>query len=614
MTRKDRSVEQSSRRTFVKITAAGLFTGASKIVGAQEQTFEFDGAMGGWQALAPSAVEGETNPTLELEDGETYVIEWTNADGFEHNFVILDRDGNELLRTDTIQEAGQTQIVRFTATAEMTQYICEIHPETMRGDISIAGREEEEPPYDQEAVVPTGESIGLERVADGLTAPLGFETAPGLEDRQFVVDQPGRIYVLEEDGLREEPFLDIGDRIVDVGLQELNGYDERGLLGLAFHPGFQENRRFFVRYSAPRREGTPEDFDNTDVLAEFEAAEDGESGDPDSERTLWEVPSPQDNHNGGAIVFGPDDGYLYTSIGDGGNADDVGTGHGDDWFDTNDGGNAQNTTENLLGGVHRLDVDGEGDQAYGIPDDNPFVNSDAGRDEYYAWGFRNPRSMSFDSDGRLFVSDAGQNRSESVYLVEKGGNYGWNVREGSHCFSTDRPSAPPEDVSNCPNSTPDEVRGGEELVDPIIEYPHRFRTTSFIDGSVVIGGHVYEGDAIDHLQGRYVLGNWSGRGVVEPDGEIFAATEPDAEGDAGQWSLEELVLEEADDGQLDRYVYAFGRDQDDELYVLTNVEFRPEGSTGEVYKLVPAGEGEQLPEPEHGELADDEIGDGDNGG
>lgn len=557
--------------------------------GDVEQTFEFEAAMGGWVSTAPSDIEDAVNPTLDLEAGRTYEIQWTNMDGFEHNFVVLDTGGTELIRTGTIQQAGQTQVIRFTATEEMTQYMCEIHPSTMRGTLSLAGREEDPTPYDQAAVVPVGDSVALETVADGLNAPLGFVTAPGLDDRQFILDQPGQIYILQDDGLRDEPFLDIGNQVVDVGNTELRGYDERGLLGLAFHPGFQENRRFFVRYSSPRREGTPDSFNHTDVLAEFLATEDLEQGIPDSERSLWEIPSPQTNHNAGEILFGPDDGYLYTGIGDGGNADDVGTGHVSDWYDTNDGGNAQNTSANLLGGIHRLDVDSEGDdeRTYGIPDDNPFVDSDDGLDEFYAWGFRNPRSMSFDSDGRLFVGDAGQNRFESVYLVEKGGNYSWNIKEGSHCFSTAQATAPPDEIGSCPDSTPEDVRGGEELHDPIIEYPHRFRTTAFIDGSVVIGGHVYEGDAIDHLQDKYVLGNWSGRGVVEPAGEIFVASQPDDASGDEQWTLETLIIEGSSDGKLGRYVYAFGQDQGDELYVLTNGEFRPEDESGEVHKLVP---------------------------
>lgn len=625
----DRSHDRPTRRTFVKTVAgAGLLGGITDVAGAQEQRFELDCSMAGWRATAPADIRGEINPTLELEAGTTYVIEWTNTDGFEHNFVVADREGNQLLRTGTVEEAGRSQIVKVTATEQMTRYFCEVHPATMRGNIDIAGREEESSPYDEEyEAIGPGESIGLERVAEGLVAPLGFETAPGLDDRQFVLDQPGQVRVLEEDGLREEPFIDIDGRIVDLGNEELRGYDERGLLGLAFHPEFRENRRFFVRYSAPRRPGTPEAFDHTDVLAEFRAAEDFESADPGTERTLWEVPSPQSNHNGGAVCFGPEDGYLYTSIGDGGDADDTGEGHVEDWYRPNEGGNGQDTTENLLGGIHRLDVDSEpsetsrnggggtagdeGDRAYGIPDDNPFVGSDAGRDEYYAWGFRNPRTMSFDARGRLFVGDAGQNRFEEVSIVERGGNYGWNVKEGARCFSTDRPSAPADEVTGCPDATPEDVRGGEELLDPVIEYPHRFRTTAFIDGSVVIGGHVYDGDAIDHLQGKYVLGNWSGRGVVQRDGEIFAATDPnagdgdgnggsggtDTAGGQGTWTLEELVVEGSRNGKLNRYVYAFGEDQAGELYVLTNTTFRPEGSGGEVYRLVPSGEGDQITDP-----------------
>ena len=707
MTRKPDPFGDTSRRTFLKTAAA---TGALVGVGAtaaqetttqettQPTSYEFDAAIGGWFGSAPAAIEGEQNPTLELQAGQTYTVTWTNADGFRHNFVVLNAAGDEVVRSEIISEQGATQTVEFEATEGMTEYFCEIHPGSMRGDLEVTGRDEATPSQATE-IAPPGPEVGLQTVAEGLTAPLGFETAPGVDDRQFVLDQTGQVYVLGPDGLQEEPFLDVSDRMVDLGIEELNGYDERGLLGLAFHPDFTENRRLFVRYSAPLRgspgggpgetatgttsagtgtgagtesagmgagaqettEGTTAagtetetetpggksggptgQYDHTDVLAEFRAAEDLNSVDPGSERAVMEIPSPQDNHNGGALAFGPD-GYLYSSIGDGGDADDTGFGHVDDWYDRNAGGNGQDVEQNLLGSVLRIDVDvqdgattttgatgttttagttaaGGGDRAYGIPDDNPFADGGEGLPEHYAWGFRNPWRMSF-NDGELFVGDAGQNRWEEVDIVENGGNYGWNVREGAHCFSTEDPTRVPE---QCPTSTPDDVRGGEELVDPIIEYPHRQQTTAFIDGSVVIGGYVYGSDTVAELRDTYLFGNWSASGVVNPEGEIFAATRPggdgttgtetettaaggetarttvaapaEAEGEVGRyggtWSYEKLVIAGTEDGRLDRYVYAFGRDQNGDVYVLTNANFRPEGDTGMVHRIVPPGEGD----------------------
>jgi glucose/arabinose dehydrogenase len=714
---------EPSRRTFLKAAAA---SGSLAVVGgaaAQEtRTIELEAYIGGWEGVAPEEIAGETNPTLDLQPGQTYEVVWTNGDGIDHNFVVLNALGDQMIRSEVIGERGATQTVEFEATEEMAEYFCEVHPRAMRGRINIA-----EP--QQRRDIPEGDSVGLQQVAEGLNAPLDFEVSP--DGRRFVVDQTGQIYELTEDGLADEPFLDVSDRLVDLGIPKLYGYDERGLLGLAFHPDFQENGRFYVRYSAPLRDevtpagaapvatdrisgeavtggpsmmeaatgnetagnatagnetadnvtagnatggnqtgnatagneteahgktgGPSGEYDHTDVLAEFQVADDG-SADPDSERALWQLPSPQDNHNGGALAFGPD-GYLYTTIGDGGAADDVGFGHVDDWYDGTDGGNGQDTTESLLGGIHRIDVDSgtsktsrdgggeaadaEGDdRPYGIPDDNPFADGQDGFPEYYAWGFRNPFRMSIDSDGRVFVGDAGQNRFEEVSMVERGGNYGWNVREATHCFSTENPSAPPEEVGDCPGSTPDDVRGGEELRDPVIEYPHRHFTTAFIDGSVAIGGFVYEGDAVEALQGQYVFGNWSGEGVVNPDGQVFVATEAGGDGGMaagnetnatagnetnvtagnetmgnatgnqtatgagggdGLWSLEQLVIEGSEGGSLNRYVYAFGQDQDGELYVMTNLNFRPEGETGEVFRIVSAEEGEDIPTPEPAE-------------
>jgi glucose/arabinose dehydrogenase len=414
-----RYMAQTDRRRFLKsVAAAGAVVGVGVTVTAQQETdadFEFGGGIGGWRGRAPEAIAGEENPTLELEPGETYTVAWENQDGFQHNFVIIDGAGNEVVRSPIIEQEGFVQTVEFEATEAMTEYFCEIHPRSMRGAVDT-GVDTDEP----QNIVPEGESIGLQQVAEGLASPLGFEVAPGESDRRYVVDQPGQVYVHTDDGLRDQPFLDIGNRLVDLGIEQLNGYDERGLLGLAFHPDYQENGRVFVRYSAPVGAGTDGDggsqtqeVDHIEVLAEFQVTDDGERVDPESEQVLLEIPSPQDNHNGGAVVFGPEDGYLYTSIGDGGDANDTGPGHVEDWYAENDGGNGQDTTENLLGSILRIDVDGQGtvrgaQQQYAIPGDNPLVNLDGHLDEQYALGFRNPWRMFFDRQGRLFLADACQ--------------------------------------------------------------------------------------------------------------------------------------------------------------------------------------------------------------
>ena len=407
--------------------------------------------------------------------------------------------------------------------------------------------------------IPAGTRIGLERVATGLSAPIDVRVDPADPSRRFVADQSGQVYVHTDDGLREEPLLDVTDRMVELRTQ----YDERGLLGLELHPEFAENGRLFVRYSASRRAGTPASYDHTEVLAEFVADGDRSPIDPETESTLLEIPSPQFNHNAGDLAFGPD-GYLYVAMGDGGKEGDQGSGHVE-------GGNGQDVTENLLGGVLRIDVDSEDEgRGYAVPDDNPLVGED-GLDEYYAWGLRNPWRLSFDSSGRLFVADVGQHLFEEVNLVEKGGNYGWNVREGYHCFDPEAPSDPPADC-------PDESARGEPLLDPILEYPHVHGDD--VVGSAVVGGHVYEGSAVPDLDGAYVFGDWATT-QDRPSGRLFAARS-----DGGEWELEELVVADTRNGRPNRNVLSFGRDPDGELYVCTSETHVPKGDTGEVLRIV----------------------------
>ncbi|MFC6768410.1 PQQ-dependent sugar dehydrogenase [Natrinema soli] len=696
--RRERDLDGSSRRLFLKTAAAtGVVAGLGGISAAQEaQEFELGGETSGWVGQSPSEIEGETNPTLELEEGQSYVVTWENIDGLPHDFVLLDSEGQELEGTEITDGEGETLTLEFEATAEMAEYYCSVHPNSMRGDIQLAGAEggDQQTEETERDVVTEGPTIGLEQIASGLTSPVGFEVAPDQEDRYYVVDQPGQIRVLEagaetgtetgaesgnetktenetetciEDGnetktdteagnetktdteagnetktdteagnetktdteagnetttgtggdadtaggtaeLQEEPFLDLTDRMVDVGEATDAGFDERGLLGLAFHPDFQENGRFFVRYSAPPTDDTPEDYDHTAVLSEFTTdGDDHAMGDPDSEEVLLEVPEPQFNHNAGAVLFGPD-GYLYVPLGDGGDADDTGLGHVEDWYGENDGGNAQNTTENFLGSILRLDVDAEGEngEPYGIPDDNPFVDSDEGLGEYYAWGLRNPWRASFDSEGRFFVADVGQNLFEEVNIVENGGNYGWNVKEGIECFSTDNPNEPGED---CPNSTPDDVRGGEELLDPVIHYPHQVGDETI--GISITGGYVYEGDTVSELQDMYVYGDWS-NAFETPGGRLFASPveeyEPTADRSAEDlWEIQELSVGGSENGEINRFVLAFGRDHDGELYVLTTARYT-EGETGEVYRIVPEGDGEEIEEHEDAVGTEDETG------
>lgn len=223
----------------------------------------------------------------------------------------------------------------------------------------------------------------------------------------------------------------------------------------------------------------------------------------------------------------------------------------------------------LLGKILRIDVDkmDEG-KAYGIPADNPFVDRGGMLPEIYALGFRNPWRIAFD-DGRLFVSDAGQNLWEEVDIVAKGGNYGWNIREGTHCFD-------PKNPSKSPDSCPDKDARGEPLIEPIVEYGHDL-------GSVVVGGYLYRGQALPEMSGKYIFANWS-NSFAEGNGTLLVATPSDK----GLWSWEEIEISGRPGGRLGLFIRSFGLDDTSEIYVLTSAEVGPVNNTGKIFKILPA--------------------------
>lgn len=435
--------------------------------------------------------------------------------------------------------------------------------------------------------------IALELVADGLNSPVVFVPVDDGSRRYLIADQAGLIYVLDGDGeLLETPFLDLRDRMVTL----MEGFDERGLLGLALHPEYADNGRLFVYYSAPLREGAPQEFNHTSHISEFQvSADDQNVADPDSEQILLQVDEPQFNHDGGQILFGPD-GYLYIPLGDGGGANDVGDGHVEDWYDVNEGGNGQSPDANLLGSILRIDVDAEGadGQPYGIPDDNPFAGGEEALPETWAYGFRNPFRISFDmgGDNQLYVADVGQDRWEEVNIVTAGGNYGWNVKEATHCFNTDNPS---EDRDECPDQTPD----GEPLIDPVIEYQNANQQGGL--GLSIIGGYIYRGDALSGFEGQYIFGDWS-ESFGEGLGQLLVATPSDTEGEL--WPMEQLPVSGRDDGSLGEFLLSIGQDLEGELYILTSETPGPTGETGKVYRLVPADE------PAQGQIQEEAEGEG----
>ena len=261
-----------------------------------------------------------------------------------------------------------------------------------------------------------------------------------------MIEKPGRIRIIENDQLVDTPFLDITDRVGSNG-------NEQGLLGLAFHPQYQENGRFFVNYTDTRGDT---------VIARFQVSSDLNVADSGSEVQLFGYDQPFPNHNGGVMAFGPD-GYLYIGSGDGGAAGDP-------------MGNAQNTST-LLGKILRVDVDSA--EPYAVPSDNPFGN------EIWAYGLRNPWRMSFDqATGDLYIGDVGQGEWEEIDYLPAGSsggiNFGWDHREGAHDY---------------------EGGGPDGMLDPVAEYSH------VEGGCSVTGGYVYRG-SMPEWNGIYLYGDY----------------------------------------------------------------------------------------------------------
>ena len=345
---------------------------------------------------------------------------------------------------------------------------------------------------------PPPPALTLTTVVSGLSNPLALEHPPG-DNRFFVVGQRGTIRIIENGVLQAGNFLDI---------QGLTNFDqgEQGLVGLAFHPNYSTNGLFYVNY-------TSSSGGLHTVIAEFHTpAGSPNQADPNSERILLTVSQPFANHKGGQLAFGPDN-LLYLGLGDGGSEDDPNN-------------NGQNLFT-MLGKILRIGVDppfASGKQ-YAIPADNPFA-SGGGSLEIWAYGLRNPWRFSFERGGtRLFAGDVGQDMWEEVDLITKGGNFGWRVMEGNHCFN---PS------SGCDTSG---------KVAPIAEYSH----TS--DGIAVIGGYVYKGTAIPDLANAYVFGDLNGK--------IWSLTEAPA----NTWTRTLLL-------STGRTISSFGQDSAGEVYVV----------------------------------------------
>lgn len=436
-----------------------------------------------------------------------------------------------------------------------------------------------------------------------IVSPTDIANAGDGSGRLFVADQAGIVYIIRDGMVLPQPFLDVRAKLVPKAPTTYpfplsTSYEERGLLGITFHPNFSQRDglgqplpgfgKFYLFYSAPSPNATggSSPVNCRSTISEFSiSATDPNAADVSSERVVLAYDKPQSNHNGGQLRFGPD-GLLYISVGDGGGQHDNQNGHTGGSGTSSPGpagvlGNSQDKTV-LLGKILRIDPlgnNGPGGQ-YGIPPANPFVGAGGGvREEIYAFGVRNPWRFSFDDgpggSGGIFEADVGQDKVEEVNIITAGGNYGWRVMEGTLTHD-----------GTAPNS-------GLPLISPIAQYAHVGVTVGAPAlpqiGASIIGGFVYRGTAIPALQGKYVFGDYS-QSIATANGTLLGIEETSP--GSGVWNFSSLVI--AGGNPLTTRVYAFGRDEAGELYVATKISRGPfeldsNGKpTGGIYKLVQA--------------------------
>lgn len=556
---------------------------------------------------------GAQDPTLTLQIGKRYQVTVTNF--IPHPLEVLAKAASAGADTILLAQGSKTApfesdtqvawvdngsgTVTFTLTSALYDamltaghvpgYRCGAHIFTMRGDFNVLPAAEPEPDPEPgpdplgdpipEPILKGDITVELEVVASGLTAPVYLTHAGDGTDRLFVVDQPGTIWVIENGRLLETPFLDVVDRVYMPGFfgsLDVNDFDERGLLGLAFHSGFgdpeslgyQKIYTYMSETADMPADFTTEPlsagalFDHQGVLAEWTVdVLKPNVIDRNTRREIIRIDEPQFNHNGGMLGFGRD-GYLYISVGDGGAADDVADGHG-----ATGNGQNKNTVHGSILRIDPLDPVLTSDSLdavsangfYRVPADNPFVGK-GGVDEIFAYGFRNPWRFSFHpSTGTLIVADVGQNMIEEIDLVRAGGNYGWNLKEGTFRFDSVEGTVS-DDLTSLP-------RG---LVDPVGQYDHD-------EGISITGGYVYHGSAIPELTGKYVFGDFSSS-FFAADGRLLYA-------DLGTGLIREFKIG-VNDRELGLYVKAFGQDAAGELYLLAGTNLGPFGAGGVILKIV----------------------------
>ena len=527
---------------------------------------------------ADLGVIGSLNPTIPLIIGKRYAVTIQNSQ--IHPFEVIAKGGTDVNDTPLLSQGlvistfendpnviwldaggtvtftltkGLADAMRNPAGSQVPGYRCRIHAQSERGYFTISG-----PPID-ELIGLSPVTINLETVASGLISPITMVPDPAGLDRLYIVNQSGQVNIIEQGLLLNEVFMDVNDLLVSplgiIGSHDANDYDERGFLGMAFHPDFIEPNlpgyhRLYTYTSEPVNgiadftvDLPVNQVNHQSVIREWRIDSGTGLADPNSSRVIMRIDQPQFNHNAGHLEFGPD-GYMYIALGDGGGANDTSAGHGPN-------GNGQNINR-VHGKILRIDplaptltpvstdlISANG--AYRVPQDNPFVGID-GVDEIYAYGFRNPYRFSFDKEsGILIVADVGQLLVEEINIVNKGKNYGWNRKEGTFKF----------DPANVNTGLP---LDDPNFTDPAAQYDHD-------DGLSIIGGHSYYGVEIPELWGSYVFGDFS-RGFFSPDGRLLTA-------DLFTGKIQELLIG-ADKHSLGLFVKGIGRDNSGDVYVLAS--------------------------------------------
>jgi len=547
----------------IKLLLITLCAAMAAVVNLQAATFQVQVGPNGNFQFTPSSVT--------IQVGDTVQWNW----GSNNHSTTSGTPGNpDGLWNSGILNNGATFSQTFN-TAGTFSYFCSPHGSCcgMVGTVIVSAPTPTPTPTPPLPLIEQGSiKLKLKQIATGLTAPLEITSAADGSHRLFIVQQTGQIRILRGSRLLPTPYLDVSSRLVAI----MPEYDERGLLGFAFHPDFNNSSapgfHKVYTYTSEPVDGpadftvpNPSPFDHQSVVTEWQvSATNPNRIDPATRREVMRIDEPQFNHNGGQLAFRGTDHYLYISLGDGGNANDVGDGHNPNK------GNGQDKT-NVLGKLLRIDpldpalTNGSPDPIsengkYRIPITNPFLNQGNSVAEIFVYGLRNPFRFGFDPTlDQLIIGDVGQNNIEEVDIGLPGKNYGWNRKEGTFLFN-------PDDGTISIDDNPD-----PRLTNPSAEYSH-------FDGIAVIGGYVYRGALAPALTGQYVFGDLFGPPTAS--GRLFFT-------DLTDGTIFEFQLQ--DPNPLNgAFLKGIGRDDANELYVLIDTNIGPSGTGGTAFKITGA--------------------------